>query len=244
MVVTLIANYNYGKYLIDAIDSALNQTVENFIVFVDDFSVDNSVSLAANKLKTKFDKTITLKDMTFGLHRGENSMVIQLGKNCGPSRARNIGISASLKFADFYQILDADDIMYPNKIETLIKEMHDNIGVTYGDYDIINEDHIITREYKQPFSMQSLMKECIVHSGSLIRANTLKQVVNQYGFYNETMRVAEDYDLWLRIAKHGWSIRHIAEPLTLVRTHSENSTNSVPKHIWEDCWHKICQNNS
>ncbi len=34
-------------------------------------------------------------------------------------------------------------------------------------------------------------------------------------------------------------ITHIAEPLTLVRNHNKNSTNTVNKTIWQENWKRI-----
>ena len=52
------------------------------------------------------------------------------------------------------------------------------------------------------------------------------------------MRTCEDYDLWIRIAKK-FTIAHVAEFLTYVRIHSQNSTNTVSKEIWNQNWNRI-----
>ena len=44
MITTIIANYNYGSYVTEAIYSALNQTVKNKIIVIDDGSTDDSIS--------------------------------------------------------------------------------------------------------------------------------------------------------------------------------------------------------
>lgn len=233
-IITLIANYNYEKYLWSAITSAFTQTVENHVVFVDDASKDNSVRIAMQAL----GKQGTHQSYDFGdVYYSPNITIISLYQNGGPSRARNIGITL-FPSADYYQILDADDVMYENKIERLLTQMDENVGAVYADYDILDDNRgFPIREWKEPYSINRLQESCIIHSGSLINSKALKRV----GLYREDMRVAEDYNLWVRMAKAGYIFRHIPESLTLVRTHNNNSTNSVPKDVWEKCWKQVWQ---
>ena len=46
----IISNYNYGKFVLDAIDSALSQTHKCSVVIVDDGSTDDSVKDIHNHL--------------------------------------------------------------------------------------------------------------------------------------------------------------------------------------------------
>ena len=59
----------------------------------------------------------------------------------------------------------------------------------------------IIREFKEPFSRKRLVRECIVHSGSLVSAKALEDVLEETGYYDEEMRTCEDYDLWMRISE-------------------------------------------
>ena len=55
----LIANYNYGKFLPDSLDSALNQTYKNYgIVVVDDCSTDDSWKVIHEKLFKNIPKSV------------------------------------------------------------------------------------------------------------------------------------------------------------------------------------------
>jgi len=233
----VIANYNYGKWIQNAIRSALNQDYKNIIVtIIDDNSTDDSVDKIEEILGCKFvDSSINT------VVNGIPVIAFRLPETTGPSNARNVATHNTLNLCDIYAILDADDEMMSNKVSVCVQEMTqiNLVGVVYADY--IIEDistgikHI---EYKEPFSRNRLMQECIVHSGSLILKQALLDIVDEFGYYDINMRVCEDYLLWLKISKK-YMILHVPEPLTLVRVHENNSTNSVKNEIWQKNWNYI-----
>ena len=224
-VTVLIANYNYGRFLKDAIDSAVAQDYDNLsICVVDDCSTDNSWNI--------IEKYKDCPRRFIGLKTEQSS---------GPSKARNLGIENTLDFTDVYAILDADDAYFKSKVSTLVAELSDpNVGVVYADYITLNTDGIYTNEYKQPFDLLKLHNECIVHSGSLIRKQALLDVKEPTGFYDETLRTCEDYDLWLRISQKYMMI-HVPEFLSLVRVGSHDSSHTVNKETWNKNYQRVME---
>ena len=103
MEVTIsIMNYNYGKYLSQAIESALNQTIENIVyevLLIDDGSTDDSDEVANNYIHFK---------------------------NFRISKSNNQGFAASLTRAiteakgKYVFLLDADDYYELNKIAEVL----------------------------------------------------------------------------------------------------------------------------
>lgn len=95
----LMANYNNSKTIKQSIQSALNQTYQNFeIIVVDDASTDNS----AKVIKEMAKKDNRIKP-------------IYLKNNVGAYKARNIALSKATGF--FVTILDPDDFYLSKKIE-------------------------------------------------------------------------------------------------------------------------------
>jgi glycosyltransferase involved in cell wall biosynthesis len=92
-VSVLINNYNYGRYLGDAIDSALGQTHPCEVVVVDDGSTDGS------------------RDVLEG-YRGK--VVSVLKENGGQASAFNAGFAAAS--GDVLCLLDADDVFRADKV--------------------------------------------------------------------------------------------------------------------------------
>src|SRR5271166_6653726 len=98
LVTILINNFNYGRFLRQAIDSALNQTYHNVeVIVVDDGSTDESRTIIGS----------------YG-----NRIISVLKKNGGQASAFNAGIAASQ--GEIICMLDADDFFYPDKVERVI----------------------------------------------------------------------------------------------------------------------------
>lgn len=99
LVSILINNYNYGDYVREAIDSALNQTYQNIeVIVVDDGSTDHSVD--------------TIKSY------GERIVPI-IKENGGQASAFNVGFSAAK--GDLICFLDSDDLFHLKKVEKIIE---------------------------------------------------------------------------------------------------------------------------
>lgn len=99
LVSILINNFNYGRFLRDAIDSALDQTYPNVeVIVVDDGSTDESRDIIAS----------------YG-----NRIVPVLKENGGQASAMNAGFAKSR--GALISFLDADDCFERNKTATVVK---------------------------------------------------------------------------------------------------------------------------
>jgi len=99
----IINNHNYGRFLAEAIDSALSQTyAKTEVIVVDDGSTDNSREVA----KRFF-------------HRA----VVMFKENCGQASAYNAGFAASQ--SDYVCFLDADDLLEPTTIADSVEAFRD-----------------------------------------------------------------------------------------------------------------------
>ncbi len=99
----LIANYNNGRYLQEAIDSVLAQTYTNWeVVLVDDKSTDNSFEI--------YEKY--REDGRFRIFYNEDN------KGCGYTKRR----CAELANGEICGFLDPDDKLIPEALEVMVKE--------------------------------------------------------------------------------------------------------------------------
>lgn len=99
LVSILINNYNYHRFLAEAIDSALAQTYDNFeVIVVDDGSTDGSREI---------------------IKQYENRIIPVLKENGGQASAFNAGFAASQ--GEIICFLDSDDIFLPEKVTEIVK---------------------------------------------------------------------------------------------------------------------------
>lgn len=108
LVSIIIDNYNYGRFLAEAINSAINQTYPNIeIIVVDDGSTDNSPDI----IKSYQDQVIPI-----------------LKSNGGQASAFNAGFAVSQ--GEIICFLDSDDIFFPEKVEKIVNIFmkHKEIG--------------------------------------------------------------------------------------------------------------------
>ncbi|KOP22765.1 hypothetical protein AMR41_30320 [Hapalosiphon sp. MRB220] len=121
LVSIVIANYNYEKFISDAINSALEQTYQNIeIIVVDDGSKDKS-----REIITSY---------------GEKILPI-FKENGGQPSNYNIGFASSR--GDIVCFLDSDDIFLPNKIAEIVKvfESSEEIGWCFHSIKLIDENY-------------------------------------------------------------------------------------------------------
>ena len=251
-ITIVIANYNYGQHVSDAIDSALNQDYKGLIniCIVDDGSSDNSWDVIKSKLKNPKELISTSPPKEFKepvlTDRRENRVIFAIRTdNNGASIARNIAIEYCLEFTDAYCILDADDEYYPPKVSSLVlKWLHNprEIGVVYADYDIINTSTgRILPEFKQPYNREILSQECIVHSNALISKEAFLTTREENGeFYDSALHgpasgdfigSSEDYDLWIRISEK-FSMIHIPTSLGIAKITGNNQSSKVTPSVF------------
>jgi glycosyltransferase involved in cell wall biosynthesis len=98
LVSVILANYNYGRFIAQSIDSVLNQTYKNFeLIVVDDGSTDNSREIIES----------------YG-----NRIIAIFQENAGQGVAFNAGIARSK--GEIICFLDSDDFFYPEKLAKVV----------------------------------------------------------------------------------------------------------------------------
>tara|TARA_Y100000361_G_scaffold46531_1_gene40273 strand:- start:21835 stop:22554 length:720 start_codon:yes stop_codon:yes gene_type:complete len=227
-VAIICANYNYGDFIIPAIESIVKQTYkgELHIYVVDDGSSDDSWG--------KISEYAEHCDFLF-IKRIENS---------GASVARNTAIEMCWDWADIIGVLDADDAYYPEKVEKLVDKLveHEEVGVAYADYDNVFDEYK-KREFKPSYSFNGLRQRCMVHSNALIKKKYLEQVKLPNGeFFDSRLHgpasqgfigCTEDYDMWLRLSKI-CIITHVPECLARANVHGNNQSMRMTTEIFNE----------
>lgn len=236
-VTIIVPCHNHEKWIEGALDSIANQDYPNFqIVVVENGSNDRSPRKISS-LVSKLQKTTN--EFSIGKYKDYD---IDIAFSCineakGPSWARNQGIRFSHPFTDLFAFLDSDDIYEQGKLSksvALWMKYPRQVGVVYSDYDTLGEDGVRIREFKEPFNRIRLTQDCIINCDSLVS----KAAFDTHGLFDETLRVCEDYDMWMRITDTFLAM-HIPESLVTIRTGSHSSTSLVKEKTWNECRYKV-----
>ena len=168
----IITNYNYSKYLERCLRSCFNQSLDRGlyeVIFVDDASTDNSISLA-EKFKNE-----------------KNFYILKNKKNLGVAGSANQGILKSK--AEFVVRVDSDDYVSNDFLRFLIFYLQDNKSAfcVSCDYHYVDDDEI---------KFQRLTyDERPISCGVMYRKDKLIEM----GMYNEEFKHREEEELRARL---------------------------------------------
>ncbi len=217
LVSVVIPAYNSGCFLAETIQSILGQTyVPLEIIIVNDGSTDNTAIVLAK----------------FRLH--ENLRVIHHSTNRGQAAARNNGIRAAR--GDYIAFCDADDIWLPEKVEKQMNVFwrNEKAEIVYCDIYKFDQHHIFPKTLWQeknitPVRGGSELLTNIFYRNFIPGAMTVvkKDIFHKAGFYDESLRVCEEYDLWLRMIAANIQIDFCLEPLAKYRQHPNQISRNV-----------------
>lgn len=205
LVSIIIPAYNQAHYLGRAIQSALAQTHSDLeVIVVDDGSTDDTAAVAQ------------------GFADPRLRYVYQV--NRGLSAARNTGLRHAS--GDFVSFLDSDDQFLPHKLELLLAELerYPEAGLAAGQAIPVDPDgQPIGQVFAKglPAEAAHWLLGNPLHVGSVLLRRAWQTRV---GYFDESLRSYEDWDLWLRLARAGCPMRWVAQPVSLYRFHPAQMT--------------------
>jgi len=199
-VTVLMSVYNGESYLVEAIESILNQSFTDFeFIIINDGCTDSSRGI------------ITL----YSDHR---IRLIDNERNIGLTRSLNKGLE--LAQGEYIVRMDADDISLSKRIEKQVSFMQNNLSIgvcgSWIKY-FRNGNKTVFRSPSNPDEIKAnlFFKNIIFHPTVIFR----KFLTNgDRMFYNKNYLRAQDYELWARIS-HLSNISNINEVLVEHRSH-------------------------
>lgn len=187
-VSVIIPAYNAEQYVAKAIESCLIQTdVPHEIIVVDDGSTDGTAEIAES-----FPSPVR---------------VIRLSENVGLPGARNRGVQASR--GDWLAFLDADDWFLPEKLEYQRRCALENeqAVLIYTAFYTSRDGVESPARFNPPTVLGKMLRyRCAFHVGTVMLR---RDAFDAVGGFNPSLRVNEDWDLWLRLANR-FSIKSFA----------------------------------
>jgi len=217
LVSVIMPNFNGARFLGEAIGSVLAQTYRPVeLIVVDDGSTDGS-------------------RQAIGRY-GDGVTLIALAHTGLPGRVRNRGLLAAR--GGLVAFLDSDDLWLPEKLALQVAylEARPEVGLVHSNLQVIDGAGRYVRDIflgcagsrglsdddPEPSFVQLLNGDSGVWTSSVL---VRRHVLDRVGGFDETLTVAEDYDLWIRIARE-FRIGFVPDALAKHRKHGGNAGTS------------------
>ena len=182
VVSVVIPCYRQARFLPAAIESVLGQSHPRVdIIVVDDGSPDDTVGVAARYAGVRCVRQ----------------------RNLGLPAARNTGLREST--GDFVVFLDADDRLTPDALASGLREMavHPECAFVAGEHALIDDAGAAVESARRQMVGGDYYRELLKTNFIWCPATVMyrRSVFGAVGGFDTSLRSAEDYDLYLRIAR-------------------------------------------
>jgi len=208
LVSIITPTYNRLSFIIETIDSVLNQTYTNIeYIVIDDASTDKTYQL----IKKKYGKRIKL------LRNKKNlGQVVSLNKGWSLSKGKFIGY------------LSSDDYLYPEAISELVCDLMSSKSAVcvFPNCDLVDKNSIIVKKNVcKPFDLEDTIvtQGCHIGPGALFK----RSAYDILGSWNPSLRLGADREFWIRMSNLG-DIKMLPKTLAAYRTHLDSGVNKVP----------------
>ncbi|NRD23233.1 glycosyltransferase family 2 protein [Winogradskyella litoriviva] len=205
LVTVIIPVYNRQSYIIECLESVLQQTYRPIeVIVVDDGSTDNSISLI---------NEFIVKNNIPGVF--EIKLLIQ--ENSGAPRARNYGYEQSK--GKYIQWLDSDDLLLSNKIASQIKVFSEEIDVVYSRAQFFNEVPTNLLDKYWGRIPEGNSSDYFEFPWQTMCALYKKVALQKFGVWKEDLSLSDDWELALRY-KIKANVKFLNDVSSLYRDHN------------------------
>ena len=208
-VTVLLASYGRLEFLKDAVNSALNQQYPNYGILIVDDGSSHEVIEWLRFLEVSEPKV---------------SVVYQNHQGVAAARAKGLEKAGT----DLVCILDSDDRLTRDALETLVDAMsrHAGIHLVFANIrEVRISGEAVVRRYTQYDSTRTMTLATLLkprlpfkHSGTLFR----RQSALALGSYNINLPCKVDIDLYLKFLKAGYLPEHVDKALVDFRMHKNS----------------------
>lgn len=202
----IIPSLNGQKFIKKAIESVISQSYEFWeLILIDDGSTDDTA-----KIMKEYSDLYS------------NISFYQHSQRKGLSSALNKGFS--LAKGDYFTWISDDNIFKNDALEEMIKTIQDS-DIVYSDYELIDENESFISKQKVGKS-SNLMFHYSIGPCFLYKS----QCHHKVGGYNESFKMCEDYDFFLKLYYNNFCFKKIDKNLFSFRIH-KNQMSSDNKSL-------------
>jgi len=213
LVSIVTPSFNQAEFLEETILSVLNQDYPNLEYFIiDGGSTDGSIEII-KKYHDHITQWVSEKDK-------------------GQTDALNKGFSMAK--GEFFAWINSDDVYMPGAISQAVTVLQNrpNVVMVYGDADYIDSHGNVIGHFPARQTNLRKLQRGYVHipqQASFFRSSTWQKVAP----LDDSLFFAMDYDLWLRLAKHG-DLLYVPNVWAQFRLHEDAKTIFADKQCWPE----------
>lgn len=203
-VTVLMAVHNGERWLSEAVQSILGQTFHDFeFLIIDDGSTDASLEIV-----TQF--------------ADERIRLIRNEQNCGLAASLNRGMA--LASGEYVARMDCDDVSLPRRLEKQVSFLDANPEIAVCGSRVRTIGRAIEEVWLYPLEpdvirCQLLFENALAHPSVMLR----RKIFDSYRLsYDQTFPCSQDYDLWVRTARHA-PLANVDDVLLFYRLHEDQA---------------------
>lgn len=207
----IMSVYNGETYLVEAVESVINQTFRNWeLIIINDCSTDSTAEILAE---------FSAKDERVKVYKNEVNLKL-------PS---SLNKAISLCEGKYIARMDADDICLPQRLEKQFEFMEKNSDVSLSSCRFMTVKNGVYmsggaggRCDFNALKAMLLVANPILHPGVIARAEVMKSLN-----YDTTLTCTEDLELWTRMVMENKKIQILPECLLIYRLHDKQITSTT-----------------
>lgn len=157
--------------------------------------------------------------------------------NGGVSAARNIGVRSGT--SPFVAFLDSDDYWYPGKLERQVAAFAEQpqVALVHTAVDILSGDGQVTSppalartisQLSPAEQLQLLLRKNFI---GVVTVMMRREAFEAVGGFDESLRVVEDKELWIRTMIHGHLTAFVDRHLAVYRHHGASISRNTGKML-------------
>jgi glycosyltransferase involved in cell wall biosynthesis len=209
LVSIVMPTFNRQAFLPSTVQTVMEQTLQDWELIIADDGSDAPVLEYLASLEN--DRRVRL---------------LRLPHSGNPGVSRNAGIAAAR--ATFVAFMDSDDLWAAHKLERQLAQLaaEPDRAWCYSAFAVVDGNNVPpASERNRPWTPHSghIFAEIVRCTASICTPSVVvrKELLTKVGAFDPTIDVAEDYDLWMRLALES-PVCVVDEPLVRVRRHPEN----------------------
>lgn len=216
----IVPVYNGEDYLYESLRSIKMQKFRDFECLVVD---DGSYNTEATRKIVK-----SINDSRFTLITKENG---------GTASAMNVGLKAAKGL--YFAWLSHDDLWLPDKLLISVPNLSLR-RIVCTNYQLIDSagSFFFNSNFEKQFNVSTgfdLITRSLIHGCTIVAP---RELIVDVGFFDETLKFTQDYDLWLRAILSGYDFCFLSPATTIGRIHARQTsrisdTKIENSRLWE-----------